>query len=199
MTDGPDLEKIAMRKVLYRLAGYGEGDTPPDDYDALDAAADAIATIDELEDENRQMRERLEEVERKASNAMGAAKASDNGARADGGPGKKDKARLAARNELVKRCLLDASSSAGGSLTVGEVQTMLRPGTDVAYQTVKDAMNDLASRWQAIYLGENENGTRALKVKRDCLDEDLVGAVEVDLDRDDLTKRLISHRNRGAA
>lgn len=189
--DEEQATRIAFRKFVKTLGDVDDHET---DIGVVEATYRALDVLDDLREENRELCEELDEVKRNANSALGVAKASDSGARSDGAPGKKDLARFAMRNELVKRVLLDDIGATRSHLTVGEVQTMLRPGTDVAYQTVKDAMNDLVSRWDAFSSGENEGGLRVIRVSRDGLNEEVVGAVEVDLGRDDLTKRLISRR-----
>lgn len=135
-----------------------------------------------------------QQAQQTATNALGVARATDRGVRADGSPSKVDIARMTARNELIKRALIDRSSSAGGGITVGEVQQMCRPEHEMAYQTVKDAFGDLVEKWDGMVTGTNEAGNRAVMVDTKRVTKELVGVVEEDLGRDDLTKRLISRR-----
>jgi cell division septum initiation protein DivIVA len=153
--------------------------------------------IKDLESENEQLREELVELDAKldeakqtAASALGVARATDDGARADGSPAKVDQARWNARNKLVKEALVGNATS----ITVPEVQRMCEPELDVAYQTVKDAFSALQSRWTAFEMTNNADGSRVLTVTVSALSEDVVAAVEADLERDDLTKRLISRR-----
>lgn len=185
MSDGPP-EEVILRKFVYGLAD-ADGDV-----DVLTAVEQAIDRLDELEAENRRLRQRVEEAERKSSNALGVAKAHDDGVRADGSPSKVEQARLKARNELVRKTLLGSTGTEGAQVTVAEVQDMCRPELDVKYQTVKDAFAHLTSKWDTFTLGETADGNRSLQCAEDALRHDLVGAVEEDLGRDDLTKRLIS-------
>jgi outer membrane murein-binding lipoprotein Lpp len=153
--------------------------------------------VNDLEDENEELQARLDELEQRTNSALGVAKATRDGRdSSDGGPSKVDQTKWAARNEPVKRALIDSSGADGSGVTVGEVQTMLKPAVTAAYQTVKDAFDDLESEWPAFTAGKNGDGMRVLRVEKDALTEDLVGVVEFDLGRDDLTKRLISRRER---
>lgn len=197
-----DLPITMMRRFLRRLAGHDASDVESvDDLPPLPVAmSEAADYVEGLEDEIEELNAKIESVEQTANSALGVAQSASKGAAPDGGGlSKTAKARNAARNELVKRALLDRSTSSGGSVTVGDVQKMLKPGTDVAYQTVKDAFGDLVETWPAFVEGENQDGNRALKVKTSKLSKDLVGAVEADLDRDDLTKKLISRTGNGGA
>lgn len=180
------LERAVIRKFLYRAAGFDEDEAVPDDYQLVDAVDDAIERLEKLEE----LEERVDKAEMAAQSAIGVARAE--GVADGGAPPKKEQAKITARNEVVKSALLDRSTSDGGNVTVGDVQTMLRPELEVAYQSVKDAFNELAEQWGAFEVGENESGNRALKATKAGLSEELVGAVEMDLGRDDLTKRLIS-------
>lgn len=150
--------------------------------------------VNELEELVADLQIDVQQAQQTATNALGVARATDTGIRADGSPSKVDVARMTARNELVKRALIDRSSSAGGGITVGEVQQMCRPEHEMAYQTVKDAFGDLVEKWDGMVNGENEAGKRAVMVDTKRLTKELVGVVEEDLGRDDLTKRLISRR-----
>lgn len=179
------LERAAMRKFLFRAAGIDEDEPIPDDYTIVDAANDAVQRLEELE----QMEERIESAEMAAQSAIGVAKSEGV---ADGGtPPKKERAKRVARNEVVRQALTNPNADSGG-VTVGKVQDMLRPDLNVAYQTVKDAFDDLVEGWPAFEEGENAEGNRELLGQKSEMSQDLVGAVEMDLDRDDLTKRLIS-------
>ena len=154
--------------------------------------------VERLKKEKKELEDNVEEAHQIAYNALGAAQAvNSKGAAPDGGVSKTARAKNTARNELVKRVLLDSSAAEGASLTVGEVQTMLKPQTEVAYQTVKNGFGQLVEEWRPFRMGENSDGKRALKIDSRELTQELVGAVEVDLERRDLTKRFMSRHTSG--
>lgn len=142
--------------------------------------------IAELEAENKRLREEFGEIRTTAEQAMVVASAGHD----PDSESKVDRARRLTRNELVRRAAM------GGPLpdrpiTVSTIQAMARPEQDLAYQTVKDAWNDLRSEWPC-FRETTKNGTKALTVSNQDISKALSRAVEVDLERDDLTTRLMS-------
>lgn len=174
-------ELAAIRKVIYRL-----GDPQEQGLDILEAAENAVQRVKDVE-------EAAENAEITAQSALGVAQARG---RADGGQTKKEAAATKTRNELVRRALVDKSSASGSHVTVGEVKDMCRPELTVYQQTVEDAWDELVSRWKCFKLSTTEDGRKAIEINKNTISEELVGAVEQDLDRDDLSKRLL--RRRGA-
>ena len=168
-------EMAAIRKLLYAL-----GDPQEEGKDILEAANATVERVLEVE-------EMAEKAEASAQSALGVAQARD---RADGGTTKKETAETKSRNELVRRAAMDRTGS-GKLITVADVKDMCRPELTVYQQTVEDAWDELAARWGCIYRGTSENGTKALKIDKNAIGAELVHAVEQDLDRDDLSKRLL--------
>jgi hypothetical protein len=146
--------------------------------------------IDELERKLEAVEDTAVQADQKASTAMGAAKATDDGVRADGAPAKVDAARFAARDYLVKNALTSRTQS----VTLSKITELVEPEHDIAYQTAKDAADDLAHRWRGIGKRPNEAGNKALHAVPAEFEKDLVAVVEESLGRDDLTKELISRR-----
>ncbi|OIB58840.1 hypothetical protein BBD46_06450 [Natrialba sp. SSL1] len=79
---------------------------------------------------------------------------------------------------------------------VSDVQKMAQPDMVLAYQSVKDAWIELTSEW-ACFQETTKNGDKAITVKSRDIPKPLARAVEVDLDRDDLYKKLISAKGDG--
>lgn len=177
--DSPELttkEMAAIRKLIYSLGDPREENL--DILEAADAAFDRIVAIEET----------AENAELAAQSALGVAQAKE---RSDGGQTKKGAVLTKSRNELVRRALVDTSGATGRHLTVGMVKDMCRPELTVYQQTVEDAWDELVSRWSCFTRSTNEEGNKALKIEKRELSQDLVHAVEDDLDRDDLSKRLL--------
>lgn len=124
--DQDEATLLAIRKFLHGVAGT-EAET---DVGPMEAAQRALHRFDHLIEENERLREQLAETEQRANQALGVAQSTGG---SNGGTSKVDEARHAARNEVVKRALLDTSASSGGGVTVADVQAMLRPEHDVAY------------------------------------------------------------------
>jgi hypothetical protein len=191
----PEVES-AVRSFLFRV-GFPHPDddaTEHVDPDApehpVPAAAAAAQRIEELERENAELRAQLEDIERLAKTALGAARAVDDGRRGDGGPSKKQRAQLLSRDEAVRRAV--DSSGKGGSVTVGQVEDMALPETQLRWQTVRDAWDALVSSWRIFRIDEDNEPTRLVVDREDLRDhDDLVGVVAESLGRDDLAKRLV--------
>lgn len=184
MATEPELttkEMAAVRKVIFNL-----GDPQEEGLDILEAADSAIKRIEAIE-------EAAEMAETSAQSALGVAQARD---RTDGGMTKKETVATKTRNELVRRALIDRSDTQGAHLTVGRVKDMCLPELTVYQRTVEDAWDELVSRWRCFERTTNEAGKKAITIDRSGLTEELAGAVEQDLDRDDLSERL--HRRGGA-
>lgn len=179
---------------------------------ALKARVDALSKqLDELKDlvigQDREMSEseveearnffdRVGDVENEmgevSKTARAAVAASD--ARADGGsPSKKELTMNKARNRLVTNAA--AKSGTKHKIKFATIQDAVERA-DIKYQTVKDATAELSAKWDAFETGKDENGDWVLKLFESELSNELVYTVEADLERDDLTKRLISDNTR---
>jgi len=188
-----DVEVVAVRKFIFALAGYPPGEPQPDDYDLLDATDDAIETLEELQE----LQTELEQVKSLAQQAYSLA---DRQAADEDDMSKKDKARILARDEAVKRAAIDASSRGKAAVTSPEVRNMARPDLELRSQTIIDAFIELEQEWTALEKGKNDDGVWRIQVDRSKLSEELTSTVEQSLDRGDLAKRLMSQRssNRGS-
>lgn len=132
-----------------------------------------------------------EQIEANAVSAQSALGVAQARSRADGGETtKKERAEKKSRNELVRRACLGQ----GRQIPVRKVKDMCKPEMTVYQQTVEDAWDELVARWSCFKRTETENGLKALKVEPSRIPDELVHAVEDDLDRDDLSKRLLSRR-----
>lgn len=144
-----------------------------------------------LEDENEHLRERLDETHREAKGAKGVAEAK---ARADGAmASKKERALQTVRNELVRRAALQQ----GSRITLGEVKDICKPQLSIHNQTVYDAWDELTVRWSCFSVEDTKDGGKSLVVEPSRISDDLIYAVETDLSRDDLSKRLMTRREGG--
>jgi len=104
---------------------------------------------------------------------------------------------LAARDELVKRAVIDESAADGQGVVVADVKKMGAPEQTLYYEQVKNAFNQLVEDWDCFELGKNEGGDRRLEVRKDALDRELVKLVEERLGRNDLAKRFFSDTSNG--
>jgi len=188
-----DIEHEQAEKIAFRRLIYGIGEAPGDELGPVEAAYETIAHVQDLTTEVAQLRDSVAELQRDVETAMTIAEQQAT----DGNTTKQRAARLSARDELVRRLALDRSCTSGASITASDTQQMLKPELKVHYQTVKDAWDGLAADWSAFRVAETEDGTAALKIDADAVDESLVTTVEANLERDDLTKRLLSEGRRG--
>jgi cell division septum initiation protein DivIVA len=147
--------------------------------------------IEELEAENEQLRQELEEVRTIAEQSMVIASAG----RDPGSEPKVEHAKRLTRNELIRRVAIDAPST-DQPITASKVQEMAKPERELAYQSVKDGRGQLREEWPC-FRGTKKNGARAITVSKSDVPKALTRAVEVDLDRDDLTKSIISGAGKG--
>ncbi|QCC47431.1 hypothetical protein [Halobellus limi] len=155
-----------------------------------------LEKVEELEEENEQLRQDLEEVKRTADTAYGVAGETSDGARADGGPSDQKRAEWLSRNEVVRRAI--TGNQDGGAVTATEVKSMARPETELYNKQVSRAWASLAQRWTALEYERRDDKLNRLKVRADDLSDDLVRVVERDLDRDDLVEKLEEKRHRKA-
>jgi regulator of replication initiation timing len=154
-----------------------------------------LEQVEELEEENAELREQLDDVEQTATTAYGLAGETSDGARADGGgPSKQKRAELLSRNEVVRRAI--TGNGDGGAVTVSGVKQMARPETKVGNKQVYRAWEKLDEKWPALEYNRREDKLNRLQVNADDLTEDLVRVVERDLDRDDLVGLLNQRRHR---
>lgn len=183
--DGDRARQLAVTKLLNRI-----GSSISEDVGIVEAAYRTIAVIDDHERRLTRIEDQLDKIDRDAGAAIAMA---ETNVRPGDQPSKQDVASIKSRNEALRR-LADGEVGYSGmpKLTVSEVQEMARPETVLHYQTVKDAWAELVSQWDAFEVGENEDDERVLAVDRASLDPAVVKAVERDLDRDDLAKRLLS-------
>lgn len=152
---------------------------------------DHEARIADLEAENEQLRADLEAATAVAEQAMViASKGHDPDSLS-----KVEQAKRLTRNELLLRTANQMAQSER-PLTVAEVQRMGRPDVDLAYQSVKDAWNQLTTEY-ACFRETTKDGDWALTVDRAKLTKSLTRLAEADLGRADLTKRLISGERAG--
>ena len=103
---------------------------------------------------------------------------------------KKRVALLNTRDQLVKDALLDTTGK-GAKITIDEVVQMAKPEVQLYHQTVIDAWDELRSSWRCFEEIEQDGKTK-LRITREEITPELVKAVEHDLEREDLAKRLHS-------
>lgn len=192
----PNSKEIALlRKLVYRLAGVApDEDTDMTLFEAAEAAAERV---DVLEEDMTDLEADVSDAYQTAGKALTVVnqKVQD-----DDEISKTRLAYLNARDELVKRAAIDESAARGQGVTVADVQAMAAPERTLHYQQVKNAFEQLVEEWDCFRVGTNEDGDRRLEVRKDAVQEDLVGLVEESLDRDDLAKRFFSdHRNGGGS
>lgn len=150
--------------------------------------------IEELEEENQELRIQIDALEGLAKTALGVAEAVDDGERADGGPKKITKAKLLSRDEAVRRAIVGSGN--GGGVSVGDVKGMAKPQMKLYHRTVEDAWDTLVENWGVFWVNDREDPKRLKVTAEDLKDaDDLVAAVEANLERDNLSERL--HRRGG--
>lgn len=111
-------------------------------------------------------------------------------ARVDGGnPSKKDIAKTTMRNKLVTNAA--TKSGRKHKLQLSQVDEIVTK-VNLNYQTVKDAAKDLAAERDGFDRRKDESGNWIIALDTEHLSNEIVYLVEEDLERDDLTKRLIS-------
>jgi hypothetical protein len=181
--------EIAFKKLINRI-GTKEEET---DVGPVEATYRTIGTIDDLAMRVARMEDELDRIDRVAETARQTA---DRNAKRGDSVSKKDIARLKSRNEVVRKLAIDRSNTRGASVTASDVQEMAKPNTKLNYQTVYDAWDDLAMKWDGCSRTTNEEGTKVLHLSKADLTSSLVKTVEADLDRDDLSKRLLSRAER---
>jgi hypothetical protein len=154
-------------------------------------AEDQIQTAPSVWDQIAEVKEELDEVHETAATAAAVAK----DRRADGGETTKvDIAKALARDEVVRRCLVDDSVDGDAAIPATKVQELARPQHELKYQTVKDALREVRDTWPELYVKQKP---RRLYLEKAQLSRECVLAVEESLGRDDLTKRLISENPPG--
>ncbi|WP_226479187.1 hypothetical protein [Natrinema amylolyticum] len=147
--------------------------------------------IAELEAENEQLRERVDELEAIAEQAMVVASAGHD----PDGESKVERAKRLTRNELVRRAAMGGPAR-DRPITTTQVREMARPETELKWQTVKDGWADLGEEWPC-FRETTKDGTQALTVSRSDISKSLARAVEANLERDDLAKRLVGDNRAG--
>lgn len=199
MSSQQSKEFAAVRKFIWSLAYPDEDERREAPDDIFVAVKEALGRVAALEEENERLREKLMGVETDVSMALDASGAVDSGARADGGPTKKEIAGWKSRNELIVQAAErpDLRTNGGGSVQnkaasvdVGKVQEMARPEHDLKWQTVVDAWDSIARNWECFEVETPDGGRKQLRLVADP-PESLVRMVEADVDRSDLVKRLV--------
>lgn len=99
-------------------------------------------------------------------------------------PSKKEIAIRESRDVLVRQAAVEGTNAP--PITASKVQEQAKP------QTVKDAWDDLAQRWEAFRVVDGEKDQRRLLLATANVDTELAHVVEESLGRDGITKRLIS-------
>jgi hypothetical protein len=203
MSSQQSKELAAVRKFVWGLAYPDEDERHEAPDDVFVAVDTALNRVEELVEENRLLRRRVDELEGELQMALDAAGAVESGARADGGPKKIEIARWKSRNELIRQAgeRPDLRNPATGAVVqnksatvdVSKVQDMATPEHDLKWQTVVDAWKSLARNWDCFEVVKPDDGRKQLRIVKDP-PESLVRMVETDLDRDDLIKRLVDGR-----
>jgi len=146
--------------------------------DEVDATRNYFDRIGDIEGD-------IEDLQRETKAAVASSRA-----RVDGGnPSKKEIAKTAMRNKLITNAAKKTGRKHKLQLSqVDEIVTKV----DLAYQTVKDAAKELSVQWDAFDRRKDESGNWIVALDEQEVSNELVYLVEDDLERTDLTKRLIS-------
>lgn len=163
--------------------------------------SDLTDRVEELEDELAEERSKRKALEGEVNTAIGTARAVDDGARADGGPTKQERARWLSRDEVI-RLTVERSNTGPrnahgnrseqiGSVTNKDVQQMAKPETDLKWATVDEAWKDLVRRWDAFVVDDTGDVKTLTLNSVDDVSDALVGVVEESLGRDDLANRFV--------
>lgn len=172
----------ALQKKVSNLEDIVVGENRDTATDTVEESLNIFDRVNEIEQE-------MDEMSRTARAAVAASDA-----RADGsGPTKKELAMKEGRNKLVTNAA--TSTAKKQKIKFARIQDNVDK-TDVRYQTVKDAANELVAKWDAIEKTKDESGEWVLTLQENEISKELVYVVENDLGRDDLTKRLISGNGR---
>jgi len=160
---------------------------------ARDELHDLADRVEDLEAENQRLRERLDDAEVEARQAMTvASRGHDPDSRS-----KTEVAKHLTRNELVRRC------AAGGPaqdrpLTIRDVRDRAAPEHELAWETVNRAWGQLREEWP-MFRETSTDGNRALTLSAGDVTPGLARAVGADLDRPDLTKRFVGDNGGGVS
>lgn len=129
--------------------------------------------------------ERLDEVDSSVETAIGLATVDSKS-----GSGEKiGIARDIAKNFLVKTAALKDDPYNNPKISNPKVQEMAEPEEELKWQTVDDAWKDLAHQWDCFAIKSTDKGKRLELVETPS--KPLIRAVERNLGRDDLAKRLV--------
>lgn len=137
--------------------------------------------------------ERIDEALRKAETALAVA---NHHAPDRSEMSKQRFAAVQTRDYLVKQFDVQRTAVVQPQVTVSRVVELCEPEKNVHYESVKRAWNDLAAEWTAIYVTENEAGTRVCRCRMEDVSKELVNLVEFSLDRDGLANRFVSEARR---
>lgn len=145
-----------------------------------------VETVETLREENQTLRNRLDDIEATAEQAMTVASRGHD-------PDDRTQTELAAavtRNVVVLRALDDGVEHP--RVTIREIRDRARDhhGGSLAWSIVDRAWDDLQAEW-AQFERVTKRGEKALTVKDHGLTTALVRTVEVDLGRTDLTKQFV--------
>lgn len=154
-----------------------------------DRLLDVVEANERLRAENQGLKQRLDSLEATAEQAMTIAsrgQASDDRS-------KTAHAKHLTRNTLVVRAANDAQDKA---VTIPDIQHKAEPEVDCQWQVVKNAWDQLQEEWPQFYETVS-NGRKALSIRGSHVTKALARAVEHDLGRDDLTKRLVGENGGG--
>ena len=146
---------------------------------------EVVETNERLRAENQQLKDRLDEIEATAEQAMSvASRGHDPDARS-----KTEVAKHLTRNTLVTRA---ANNTAGTDLplTIGDVQEKAEPEHDLKWQIVRNAWDDLKEEWPQFH-ETTSDGSQAMSIRQSHITKALARAVELDLGRTDLAKRFV--------
>lgn len=142
-----DLFDIALRKLLYGLAGYDENPEVADDVTDVQVAREAIDRVASLEAENNELRNELAALRAQLESERGNVSGTKVGT-----------AKRLARNECLRRVngKTERDSKTGekdvvytASVEVGPIVEQAKgQNVDLAYTTVRDAFVDLEREWE---------------------------------------------------
>lgn len=151
-----------------------------------------VDDIEQLREENQQLKARIDKLEPLAEQAMVVA---SRGHETDT-PKKTEIAKNITRNELVRRAAMGGPADRR-PVTVTDIKQMALPDVKLAWKTIHDdAWADLRVDWPC-FRKTTKDGQKALTVSRRDIPKALARAVEIDLDRDDLANQVVGGNSAG--
>ena len=147
--------------------------------------------IDALETENQRLRDELADVRTTSQTALQAAAGEDS-----------EKTQTQVATDLTRNWLIvkaaNATPAADRPVTIPEVQDRAEThGHDLKWQTVRNGWDALCSEWPQFY-ETTKNGDQALSLRPSKVTPPLAKVAQVDLGRDDLTKRFVGESGEGS-